>query len=353
MEIQDYLQAYTQRVKRLEKHFFAVEEKKAVLVSPLAAEMIRRYGKFMKGKGFRGCLTQLGYECFGGRKKEAILKVSLVVEINHAFLLIHDDIMDQSLLRRGQATIHVQYQKLATKRYPRSDSVRFGTCMGINTGDAGSMLALGLLAQADFPDRLKTKMLARFSQVLLKTAYGQAIDLNYERLAAATEDQVLQIHRFKTANYTIVGPLQYGAILAGAKENKLAAIEKYGLPIGMAFQLRDDELGLFSDEKTLGKPIGDDIQENKNTLLKIKAWEKANPEEKRFLKKTYGSRYLTKREIDRVRRITVETGALAYSQKMTQRLVAAGKKAIPRITRRSREAALLSQIADLMIKRKK
>jgi geranylgeranyl diphosphate synthase type I len=352
MEAKAYLKDYIKKTTPILDSFFKSEEKKAAQISPITAEMMRIYRRFMGGKNIRGSLTKLGYECFGGKEEKAILKASLMVEILHATLLMHDDIMDKDVLRRGMSTIHIQYGKLHQKRYRRGEADHYGSCMGIDLGDSGFALSHLLLADADFPDKIKSGVLRHFNQVLLTTAFGQAIDVSYELLEKITEEDVMRVHYYKTGNYTTTGPLQYGALFADASGQEIKRIEKYSLPIGIAFQLRDDELGLFSDEKTLGKPIGSDVKENKNTILHLKALEWANGEDKQFIKSAYGNRDLTKKELERVREITQKTGALDYSQKMGRRLVEKGKKHVPQITSDSELQDTLYKMADFMIERK-
>jgi len=131
----------------------------------------------------------------------------------------------------------------------------------------------------------------------------------------------------------------------------LGAIEEFGLPIGIAFQLRDDELGMFSDEKTLGKPADSDLKEGKNTLLFVKALELGNKEQKKFLKYARGNPNLTLKEVEKVRRILIDTEALAYSQNLSRELVEKGKKFIPQITRDPKLQDTLRKMADFMVQR--
>jgi len=351
MDAATYLRDYARKTEEILNALFTDWEKEAAIISPITAEMMRIYRNFVGGKGIRGSLTKLGYECFGGKNKKAILKASLMVEITHSFLLMHDDIMDQDILRRGMSTIHVRYEDLYRQRYTGGDPKHYGMSMAVNLGDAGLILSHLILADSQFPSEIKEKVLRRFNQTLLNTAFGQAIDLSYELSKKITEEDIFRVHHYKTANYTITGPLQYGALFAGASEREIEKIEKYGLPAGIAFQLRDDELGLFSDEKTLGKPVGGDVKENKNTLLHIKALEWARGEERKFLEYAYGNRNLTAREIERVRKMTIKTGALAYSQKTARDLVEKGKKFVLQITSSPKWQKMLSGMADLMIER--
>lgn len=351
MEAKDYLKDYIKKTTPILEKVFKEKEKEAGKISPITAEMMRIYLNFMGGKNIRGALTKLGYECFGGENEKAILEASLMVEATHAFLLMHDDIMDQDELRRGMPTIHVRYERLHEQRYTKSDAKHYGKCMATDLGDAGFVIAHLILAKANFPPMVKEKVLGRFNQILLDTAFGQAIDVTYEHFEKVKEEDVMRVHHYKTANYTITGPLQYGALFAGASENKIKIIEKYGLPVGIAFQLRDDELGIFSDEKKLGKPVGSDIRQNKNTLLHIKVLEWATSEDKKFLEHAYGNQNLTRKAIEKVREITIKTGALAYSQKLSRQLVEKGKKFVPQITKDPELQDILYKMADFMIER--
>ena len=285
MKATDYLTDYSKKADKYLDIFFARKQKEAAKISPLAGQMMKVYREFICGKGVRGCLTKFGYECFGGKNEAAIIKASLMVEITHSFLLMHDDIMDKDMVRRGKPTIHVRYKNLHQKNYHQGEPDHYGVSMAIDLGDSGFALSHLILADSDFSSKIKVRVLRRFNRQILTTAYGQGLDLAYEMLAKLTEADILRIHHFKTANYTITGPLQYGALFAGADEKRVEVFEKYGLPVGIAFQLRDDELGIFSSQKVLGKPIGSDIKENKNTILKIKALELAKPKDRVFLKR--------------------------------------------------------------------
>jgi geranylgeranyl diphosphate synthase type I len=189
------------------------------------------------------------------------------------------------------------------------------------------------------------------SRLLQRVAFGQGLDVTYEQMKDISEHDVMQVHLHKTSIYTVGGPLKIGALLGGLSKNRIDKIEKFGEPVGIAFQLRDDELGLFSDEKTLGKPIGSDIKEGKNTILRIKAIENANSRDRIFLQHAYGNRKITKREVKRVQEITIRTGALDYSQKLGKKLVEKGKKFIPEITENLELQDTLSHMADFMIGR--
>lgn len=351
MDARAYLEDYSKKANKFLDEFFVQKEKQASKISPTTSEMIKIYREFMGGKNIRGSLTKLGYECFGGKNEKAIIKASLMVEITHSFFLIHDDIMDKDVLRRNMPTIHIQYKDIHQGRYKKGEADHYGLCQAITLGDVGFALSHLLLADSVFPSEIKERVLRKFDTQILTTAFGQALDVTYEAVEHLSEKDILRIHHYKTANYTVTGPLQYGALFAGASEKEVKKIEKYGLPVGIAFQLRDDELGLFADEEKLGKPVGSDVRENKNTILHLKVLEWASPEDKKFLEYAYGNRNLTKAEIKKVQEITIKTGALNYSQKFARDLVEKGKKFIPQITSDPELQEILSNMADFMIER--
>jgi len=352
MDAKKYLKDYAGEADKFLDQFFARERRKAIKISPVAVEMIDRYHKFMKGgKKLRGAEIKLGYEIFGGQNQKEIIRASTSIEVLHSFLLMHDDFMDQDDLRRGQPTVHRQFEFLHKEEKLLRSSSHFGFSMAINMGDLGQFLSSRIILERQFPEKKKLEVLTRFSEVIAGVAFGQSLDMFYESQKGKKEEKVMLVHTYKTAHYTVTLPFQIGAILAGCSKNKLAAIKNYGLPVGIAFQIRDDELGIFSEEEKLGKPIGSDIREDKNTLLHIKALELGNKKEKEFIRYAYGNRNLTKSEVKRVREITVKTGALRYSQEMGKKLVVKGKKFVPQITPDPKFQEALYSFADFMIER--
>jgi geranylgeranyl diphosphate synthase type I len=346
MEAKDYLQDYALRAERHLDEFFSQKKKETSKVSPEIARLMDVYRDYMRGgKMARGALTVLGYQVSGGRDFEAILPASIAIEIIHSFLLIHDDWIDQDERRRGKPTVHQQFSQ--------EQGDHFGASLAIILGDAGAFLSYELMASSSFPEKRKIKALCLLNQFLLKTAYGEILDIKYDFLKEITWDEIMLVRKYKTAIYTIVMPLSIGAVLAGARESKLKAIEKYGLPVGIAFQLQDDILGVFGETEKTGKSAESDIRGGKMTLLYAKALELASPKEKKFLLKHYGRRKITAEQIGQIRRIIEDTGALAFSQKEAKRLVEQGKKFIPQITVNQEIQSTLNSLADFMIERKK
>ncbi len=357
MDAKTYIKNYIQSADKVISDFFAKKIKevgdigeggKGVLI---AVDMLKRYEKFSKGgKKLRGSLIQLGYEIAGGKRKN-VLEASTCIEIIHSFLLMHDDIQDMDEIRRKNPTIHKQYENGKEIEITSKDFSHYGVSMGINMGDLGAYLGMEVLLGSRLNSENKLKAAIYLSRLLQRVAFGQGLDVTYENMEGISEHDVLQVHLHKTSVYTIGGPLKIGALLGGADNNIIEAIEKYGKPVGIAFQLRDDELGLFSDEDTLGKPIGGDIKEGKNTILHIKALEFAKKEDKKFLEYAYGNRKINKKDIKKVCDMTIQYGAFEYSQELSKKLVAEGKKYVPEITSDIDLQETLFNMADYIIER--
>jgi geranylgeranyl diphosphate synthase type I len=354
MDIKDYLASYKKEADRFLDRFFEREEKKAELISSLCAETMRIYRDYMRGgKMIRGSLTCLGYQSAGGKKKKAIIAPSAAVEIIHSFLLIHDDWIDGDSVRRGKPTVHLQFEKIHRERFKKGDLKRWAGGMAFVLGDIGCWLAHKLVAESDFPASRKVKAISLLSENLVKTGYGEFLDITYDRVSDFNWEEIIKIRKLKTAYYTLVMPLTVGLSLAGGSREKLKAAEEYGFPVGIAFQLRDDYLGLFGDEKTTGKSAISDLQDGKKTLLIARALKVLRGGEKERLRRALGNRNLTKAEIRKVRLIIKNSSAVDYCQGLAQRLVEKGKRAIPKLTSDPKLSEVYLSLADYLVRRDK
>ncbi len=361
----DYLKEYNTKVSPLVPQVIKAQSSIIGEDIPLINSAVENLISFLSGgKRLRGAEIYLGYKIFGGLgppaahaqalragevggsrgNEETALLASLTIEIAHAFLLIHDDIIDRDALRRGAPTIHM--------RYAKGKDLHYGESMAIVIGDVAMFWAFRILNSLDLPAERKSKAIELLTNLLYEVGVGEALDVMYEEERRFSEKDVLQVHRYKTANYTISGPLMLGAILAGASEDNLKAISGFGIPVGIAFQLRDDELGMFSTEEEIGKPADSDLKEGKVTLLIVKALENAQGEDLEFLRYAHGNKDLTPQEVDRVREVMKSSGALKYSQEKSRELVEKGKEFIPEITDDPDAQAMLAELADFMIERK-
>ena len=210
----------------------------------------------MGGKRLRPILTLIAAEGYSGRSKQA-LPAALTIEVFHNFTLVHDDIMDDASIRRGQTTVHEKWD----------------VNTGILSGDA--MLILAYQYLKEYTGTTYEQSMKRFTDICLKICEGQQLDVDFEAQEKVEMQDYLQMIRFKTA--VLVGcALEIGAIIGGANEDQQKAIYMFGERLGLAFQMQDDYLDTFGDESELGKKIGGDIIENKKTYLYCKALELAD-----------------------------------------------------------------------------
>lgn len=221
------------------------------------------------GKRLRPTLTLMTADCFGG-DVSAALDAALAIEVFHNFSLIHDDIMDNAPLRRGQQTVHEKWD-LNT---------------GILSGDAMLIMAYQLFEgyNAEQFQQLTTL----FSKTALQVCEGQQFDIDFETRFDVTIPEYLKMIEYKTA-VLVAAAMQMGAIVAGASERDQQKCYAFGKNLGIAFQLQDDYLDAFGDAKTFGKQVGGDILENKKTYLFLKAMELGSKEMKAELKTLYES----------------------------------------------------------------
>lgn len=310
--------------------------------TPKLLHLARLFQQSCKGgKRLRGSLVVLGYELAGAKFTGEILKPAAAFEIFQTAILAHDDIMDLSPIRRGKPTF---YRQLGGNHYAISQT--------ITMGDLGFFYALKLLNESDFPDARKNLATRYFVDSMLKTGLGQMLDVELSSKDYPIEEKdALKISHYKTAHYTIIGPLSVGAILGGADNKLLGGIEEFGKNLGIAFQIQDDILGVFGSEKDLGKSVTSDIEEGKATLLVIYALGHAKESEKKYLQRVYGKRKLNKKDLKKVKEIFISSGALDFSKGKAVEYVRKAKEAIPLITKDKKYQNLLNELADFLIMR--
>jgi len=234
--------------------------------------------------------------------------------------------------------------------FPNTDAYHFGISMAIIAGDILAALGNEILCVLNLKEEYKTSAIARLNNVIHTVIYGEALDILSE-LKPVTQKDVEKVHKLKTASYTIEGPLQIGALLAGANNEQLKTLSDYAIPLGVAFQIQDDILGMFGDEQKVGKPCDSDLKEGKQTLLILKALEKASQEQKDIIKSALGNPDITKEQLEQVRQIIKDTGSLQYSQDLAKQLIEKAKSIIMNSDFQQQGKDFLIGIADYMLER--
>ncbi len=295
------------------------------LVEPLGA--LRRLVS-SGGKRLRPAFCHWAFVGAGGDGDDpAVIDAGAALELLHTFALIHDDVMDGSATRRSMGTIHVQFEELHALEGWRGEGRRFGEGVAVLVGDLAFVYADQMLAAAP------AEAVAVFTELRVEVNIGQYLDLVGTARGEVGERTARRISRFKSGKYTVERPLHLGAALAGRLEDLAAPLSAYGLPLGEAFQMRDDLLGAFGDETVTGKPVGEDLREGKPTVLYAIARERAGEAggasgAAAAVLDRYGAPDLTDDEIADLQDVMVEGGAVAQVEAAIEELAAEAQRAL-------------------------
>lgn len=280
------------------------------------------------GKRIRGALAMVGYEMMGGKNQKMIVQAARAIEMVHAYILIMDDIQDNSPVRRGGPTAHVVLTDYHQKNHLSGQSEHFGISLALNAMGIGNHAAQVIVANLDAPEELRLKALSILNQSIIVTAHGQTNDIMNEVSTNVTMRDVSNVLEWKTAYYTFLNPLTFGMVLAGADCSATDAVREYSLKAGRAFQITDDILGIFGTEFESGKSPLDDIREGKRTMLTLYALDHAERADKNFLIQMLGNQNLTQAEFERCKDILVESGALDFAKQEAKACVKAANESL-------------------------
>jgi len=265
-----------------------------------------------KGKRIRPILFICGYKGFSNKTPKNLFRCALSMEFLHDFLLVHDDIVDRSDTRRGKPTMHI----MLAKEIKRKDKAKFtGEDLAIIIGDVMYAIAIeSFLSIKEDPFR-KEKALIEFIEAAFYTGCGEYIELllSTSKLEDIKKSEIYKVYDYKTAYYTFVAPLVAGATLAGARREEIKKLCEFGINTGRAFQIKDDILGIFGDEKITGKSSFTDLEENKKTVLLWYAYNKATHKERTTLSKITNKGKLTQKDLIIAQNIIKRTGSLNYA----------------------------------------
>ncbi len=227
------------------------------------------------GKRLRPAFAYWGWRAVADRaalqaEPEMLLLFS-ALELLHACALVHDDVIDASATRRGSPTTHVKFAELHDSRGWRGSAERFGASAAILLGDLALVWADDIVAEVDMPADARRRVQRVWSAIRTEVLGGQYLDIVAEASGAESIASALTVNTFKTASYTVARPLQLGAAAAADRPDIQAVFGELGCDLGVAFQLRDDVLGMFGDPAVTGKPAGDDLRSGKRTVLLAEA----------------------------------------------------------------------------------
>ena len=275
------------------------------------ADLARPFGEIRRmvrsgGKRLRPAFCHWGFVGAGGDPDdERVVRAGAAFELMHAFALFHDDVMDDSASRRGAPTTHAVFAATHCRETWAGEPRRFGEGVAILVGDLAFVLSDQLLTGAS------PEVWALWNELRIELNIGQYLDILGSVQGERRLEKAERIARYKSGKYTIERPLHLGAVLADAERGTglLPGLSRYGLPLGDAFQMRDDVIGAFGDTAITGKPVGDDLREGKPTPLLARAFALAEPGERDVLARV-GAPHLGDDEVAKIQQVIIDTGAL-------------------------------------------
>ena len=305
------------------------------------------------GKRLRAAFFYWGWRALGGADDEAAIRAASAMEVFQAAALIHDDVMDNSDLRRGRPTAHRAFAARHAAAGWNGNPERFGHAAAILAGDLCLNWTDEVFATSGLPTESLDRARPEFDRMRTQLMGGQFLDIlegatGWDNLPYAERlERCRTVIRYKSAQYSVGQPLLVGALAAGAGPEQLAPLKDYGLSLGEAFQLRDDVLGVYGDPEHTGKPAGDDLREGKHTALVAHALELATPEDAEVLAGSLGDPDLDDDAVAECRRILIDSGALERTEEMISTGAEAALEALaatPDLTEEGR-AALVELVA--------
>ncbi len=279
----------------------------------VAAEVLNEF--IDGGKCIRSSFMYLGWLC-GAEDDAAALRAAAGLELLHGFALLQDDVMDGSDLRRGRPAGHVTFAQWHRRQQLSGSPDRFGESAAVLLGDLCLVWAAQMMRESGVPAVALERVWPRYDAMRTELAIGQFADLINDAGAFPTLDQVLDVSRRKSGNYTVRRPLEMGAAMAGCDEPVLALLGGYGDAIGEAFQMRDDLLGIFGSPAVTGKPSGSDLLERKATTVVAAAYHLADRTLRRQLRELMSADDLDAADIERWRSLIAASGAGDWIEKL-------------------------------------
>lgn len=268
------------------------------------------------GKRLRPSFCYWGALAAGGEDSEALVHAAASLELLQACALVHDDVIDHSDTRRGRPAVHRRFADLHRSSGWSGDPDDFGAAAAILLGDVLLAWSETMLATSGLHDGALRRVRPVSSAMRTEVMAGQYLDVVEQARRATTVDRALRVARLKSAKYTVERPLHLGAAIGKADPDVVTAYSAFGLPLGEAFQLRDDLLGVFGDPGVTGKPAGDDLREGKQTVLVALTIQRAKPADGDLLRDLLGRCDLTDDDVARARAVITGCGAQSEVEAM-------------------------------------
>jgi geranylgeranyl diphosphate synthase type I len=341
------------RVDKSLAAFLALQRTRLLGIDAVLADVADALEDFVLGGGkrLRPAFAYWGYRGAGGADSEQVVAAVAALELVQASALIHDDLMDRSDTRRGEPAVHRRFAARHAAAGWGGAGAGFGENAAVLLGDLALVWSDELLHSSGVEPEVLARARPVFDEMRTEVTVGQYLDVLTQVTGDTSVERAGKVARYKSAKYTVERPLLLGAALAGAVPEVAAAYSGYGLPLGEAFQLRDDVLGVFGDPAQTGKPAGDDLREGKRTYLVAAAHAATGPAERAELARRLGDPKLDDAGVERLRSIIRQSGALARAEQRIEELTGAALRAIeaPQVDPEAR--TVLRELADAATRR--
>ena len=322
-------------LSRLQRVLDEYVAEQAARLAPLGADAAALAEEALRcvsgGKRLRAAFCWWGYRAVAADvpDERSLLRACAALELLHASALVHDDVLDASEVRRGRPATHVAFARAHRAAGWRGDAEQYGAAAAILLGDLLLSWSDELLRRCGLPLDRVSGALDVFDRCRSEVIAGQFLDVSAQARGRADVDTAMTVLRYKSAKYTVERPLHVGAALAGGDADDLARLSAFALPLGEAFQLRDDQLGVFGDPGTTGKPAGDDLAEGKRTVLVALALDAAPDAGRRRLDAALGTA-LTAADVEDLRRVITDSGASDQVESVIAELTRVALEALDR-----------------------
>ncbi|MEP7089900.1 MAG: polyprenyl synthetase family protein [Nocardioidaceae bacterium] len=325
-------------------------DEQAARLEPLGADAARLLaaarGSVSGGKRFRAAFCFWGFRAVVAEVPDppALVRAAAALELLHASALVHDDYMDSSDTRRGRPASHRAFAAVHRENGWSGDPEQYGAAAAILLGDLLLCWSDELLRTCGLPRDEVTEALGFFDSTRSEVITGQFLDVSVQARGSCDVDEAMRVLRYKSAKYSVERPLHVGAVLAGGGHEVLEGLTRFGLPLGEAFQLRDDLLGVYGDPGVTGKPAGDDLTEGKRTVLVALALQHAPAADAKRLDAGLGTA-LSVEQVAELRRIISESGAHAEVEQRIEELTTRSLTALDEVPVTDEARTVLRELA--------
>ena len=303
------------------------------------------------GKRLRPLFAYAGFAAAGGNLEKSATRAMAALELLQACALIHDDLMDGSDTRRGKPSIHRHFESVHVQEQLDGFAPQYGLSAAVLLGDLALVWSDQMLNTAGLTTEQYARVMPFYNEMRVELMAGQFLDIHEQTQKDTSVDRSMKIARYKSGKYTIERPLHLGAAITSGSKEITHALSAYGLPLGEAFQLRDDLLGVFGDPSVTGKPAGDDLREGKRTVLIAMTNERQSDAQREIARKYFGKPHIDAAGVAILQEIIESTGARVELEATIDRLTEESLTAAQSQVFTDDGKALLVELANIATKR--